>query len=81
MPEAATVAEFMLGLWLVEVKLFGPVQLNDVPLLVVPVRFSVEPAQIGVLLEAEAVGTDLTVTVTMFEESIAFPVLQVTFNR
>ena len=45
-----------MGLSEAEVNVFGPLQLYVVPMLVVPVRFSDVPEQIGVLLDAEAVG-------------------------
>ena len=61
MPAAAAVAEAIVGLSEVEVYAFGPLQLYVVPMLVVPVRFNAAPAQIGLLLEAEAVGNGFTV--------------------
>ena len=57
----------MVGFWLVEVNPFGPVQLNDVPTSVVPVRLSVAPLHLGELLEAVAEGIALMVMTTVDE--------------
>jgi hypothetical protein len=70
-PLAAVVALVMLGFWLVDAKLLGPVQLYVAPVTVVAVRLSVDPAQIGLLLDAVgAEGTGLTTTVTVATELV-----------
>ena len=61
-PLAAVVAVGMLGFCRVLEKPFGPVQANVAPL-DVPVKFNAEPAQIGPLLLAVAVGVGFTTTV------------------
>ncbi len=66
-PAAAVVTLLIVGFCEVEVNPFGPDQLNDVPLFVVPVRFKTLPTQTGVLLDAEAVGVAFTVTVVLTE--------------
>jgi hypothetical protein len=62
-PEVAVVVPEMEGSSDVEVKPFGPVQLYVPPATVLAVRFSVEPAQIGVFdPSVKVVGVVFTVT-------------------
>ena len=48
-------------MWMYEL---GPDQLNEVPILVTPVKLTVPPEQTGLLLDADAVGFGLIVTDT-----------------
>ena len=65
-PVAAVVALGIEGFCKAEVKLFGPVHAYVAPETTDAVRFKVEPAHIGLLLEADgAVGIALTVTLTV----------------
>lgn len=73
-PAAASVVPAILGFWLLLANPFGPVQLNVVPISVVPVRFKGWPMQTGLLLPAVAVGNGFTVKVNSFELSETGPV-------
>ena len=65
-PLAATVAPTMLGFCEEDVKPFGPVHEYVAPTILLAVRFSVLPAQIGLLLDAVgAAGIPFTVTRTV----------------
>jgi hypothetical protein len=64
-PPAAVVAAVIVGFWLVEEKLLGPVQLKDVPVLLAP-RLMFCPAHIGefaVAVGAAGIGFTTTATV------------------
>lgn len=80
-PEAARVTLLMVGFWLVEAKLFGPVQLNVVPISCVPDNVRVDPTHIGPSFAAETTGLGLTVMVTKVELSVDISVPQVTRNQ
>jgi len=72
-PAAAVVTSAIVGFCNVDVNPFGPVQLYVAPLIVDAVRFSVDPAQTGLLLPAVgAAGIALTVTVTC-ELTVEYP--------
>jgi len=66
-PLAAVVGEAMLGFCTPLVNEFGPVQAKVVPMFVVPVRFNAVPAQIGELLDADAVGVGITTVETSLD--------------
>jgi len=66
-PLAAAVGEAMLGFCTALANAFGPVHANVVPPTEVPVRFNALPAQIGALLDAEAVGVGVTSVDTTLE--------------
>ena len=62
-PDANTVAPAMLGFWIADEKLFGPIQLYVAPAITLAVKFKVFPSQIGELLPAVgAKGVEVTVT-------------------
>ena len=53
----------MTGFWFVELKLFGPVQLNRIAVGLLAVRTSVPPAQFGPLFPAVTAGPALMMAV------------------
>jgi hypothetical protein len=78
-PLAATVAFAMEGFCVAEEKLFGPLHVYVAPAMLLAVRFKVEPAQIGELLEAVgATGAGLTVTTVVPALPVQPPTVAVT---
>ena len=61
-PAPKAVMPAILGLCKIEVKLLGPLQFQLVADPPVSLRFSIEPAQTGLLLDAVTVGSAFTVT-------------------
>ena len=78
-PLAATVAPTMEGFCVDDENALGPVHEYVAPTIFEAVKFNVEPAQIGVLLEATgAVGVWFTTTFTVPAELVQPPTVTVT---